>query len=269
MQKNSNEAGNMRIKITTKQIALIAIFSALYAIFRIIPLGPMIGLSQSFAVSDSLAPLFGIILGPYAGGLSVIIGTFSAFALGKPVMFLGLDFLPAFLNAVAVGFLIRRKWIPVAVLYVGLLAIFTLSPYTLLTVQIGSVAVPFMWLHIIALIVLLSPISFKATSNIRKSNLAYLALSIAVIAFIGTMLQHLTGNLLFELVFGEPIGGYTAATFQGYWTMAFFAYPVERAALIIIAVLIGVPTVKLLKKSVLPFEDPTAEKKPTNTLKPP
>jgi len=258
--KNFDKAELMKLKITTKQIALIAIFSALYAIFRLIPLGPMIGLPASFSLSDSLSPLFGIILGPYAGGLSVIIGTFSAVAMGKPVIFLGLDFLPAFINVVAVGFLIRRKWIPVAVLYAILLTVFALNPYTLLTIPMGSIVVPFMWMHIVALVFLLSPISFKAISNIRKSNLTYLALSIAVIAFIGTMLQHLTGNLLFEFILGEPIGGINAAGFHAIWNAAFFTYPVERLLLVIITVLIGVPIVKVLKRSVLPLEDPTADK---------
>lgn len=250
----------MKIKITTKQIALIAVFAALYAVLRLIPLGPMIGLSRSFSVSDALAPILGIILGPFTGGLSVIIGTFVAMALGKAPIFMGLDFLPAFMNAVAVGFLIRRKWIPVAAIYGVLLALFVLSPYTLLTVQVGSIPVPFMWLHIIALIVLISPISFMAVSNVRKSNIAYLALSVAVIAFIGTMLQHLTGNLLYQFTFGVPIGGWTAADFAGYWNLIFYAYPVERLVMVIIATLIGVPLIKILKKSVLPFEDPTTDK---------
>ncbi len=252
----------MKIKISTKQVALIAVFSALYAVLRIIPLGPMIGLSQSFAVSDALAPILGIILGPFTGGLSVIIGTFSAMALGKAPIFMGLDFLPALVNTVAVGFLIKRKWIPVAALYAILLVIFALSPYTLLTVQVGSIPVPFMWLHIVALIVLLSPISFKAVSNVRKSNLTYLALSVAVIAFIGTMLQHLTGNLLYQFTFGS-IGGMDAAVFAGYWNLIFYAYPVERLVMVIIATLIGVPLVKILKKSALPFEDPTTDKTST------
>ncbi len=220
----------------------------------------MIGLSSSFSLSDALAPLIGIILGPFAGGLTVIIGTFSAMALGKAPIFLGLDFLPALINAVAVGFLIRRKWLPVVALYATVLAIFLLSPYTLLFVQIGSIPVPFMWMHIIALLVLLSPLRSVAVNNIRKSNIANLALSIAIIAFIGTMLQHLTGNLLFQLIFGQPIGGYTAETFAGYWTVIFYAYPIERTVMIIIATLIGVPLVKILKQSVLPFEDPTTDK---------
>jgi len=252
----------LKIKITTKQVALIAVFSALYAVLRITPLGVMIGFSGSFAVSDALAPILGIILGPFAGGLTVIIGTFTAMALGKASMFMGLDFLPAFINAIAVGFLIRQKRIPVIALYAAVLTIFLVSPYTLLTVQLGSIAIPFMWLHIIALIVLISPLSSKAITNIRKTNITYLAVSVAVLAFIGTMLQHLTGSLLFQLMFGQPIGGYTVATFAGYWNLIFYAYPIERTVMVLIATLIGVPLVKLLKKSVLPFEDPTTYKAP-------
>ncbi len=249
----------------TKTIALIAIFSALYSILRYIPMGPMIGLSASFSVSDALAPLYGIILGPYAGGLSVIIGTFTAAAMGKPLVFLGLDFLPAFVNAVAIGFLIKRKWIPVALLYAILLGIFVVSPYSLLTVQVGSLAIPFMWMHIVALVVLVSPLSFKAISNVKKFRIAYLALSLAVLAFIGTMLQHLTGNLIFQLVLGQPIGGYDVEKFHGLWNLIFYAYPVERIVLVIITVLVGVPLVRSLKKTVIPFEDKATEK-PKQTI---
>jgi hypothetical protein len=250
---------NLNSKLTTKYIALIAIFSALYAILRLIPLGPMIGLSSSFSLSDALAPLLGIILGPFAGGISVIIGTFTAAALGKPLPFLGLDFLPAFVNCVAVGLLIKRKWIPVVGLYAVLLGIFLVSPYSLVLVQVGSYAVPFIWLHIVALAVLISPLSFKAIANIKKFKIVYLAFSVAVLAFIGTMLQHLTGNLIYQLTWGQPIGGLNAAAFQGYWNLIFYAYPVERTIMVLITVLIGVPLIRVLKKSVLPFETPLNE----------
>ena len=69
----------------TKIIALVSIFTALYAVLRIIPTVPMIGSSGNwFSVSDVIAPLYGIILGPYIGGLSIIIGTFLAMAMGRP-----------------------------------------------------------------------------------------------------------------------------------------------------------------------------------------
>ena len=241
------------INTRTKIIASIAVFSALYGVIRLIPLGPMIGLSASFSVSDSLAPLYGIILGPFTGGLSIIIGTFLAMAMGKTPVFLGLDFLPAFVNAVALGFLVKRKWKPVLLLNLALLVIFLLSPYSLLLtdITIGTVtlAFPFVWLHVVALIVLISPLRSKAVSWIETLKTAYLPWGLAVVAFIGTMMQHLTGNLVFELTWGAPIGGLTAESFQGIWTVAFFAYPVERAVLVLITVLVGIPLVRILKKS--------------------
>ncbi|XHH09175.1 MAG: hypothetical protein ACFCUE_00720 [Candidatus Bathyarchaeia archaeon] len=247
-------------KLATKYVALIAIFSALYAILRYVPLGPMIGMPATFSFSDALAPLLGIILGPFAGGISVIIGTFAAAALGKPLMFLGLDFLPAFVNCIAMGLLIKRKWVPVVALYAVLLGIFLVSPYTLVMVQVGSLAIPFVWLHIVALIVLLSPLRTKAVDNIRKFNIPRLTLSLAVLVFIGTMLQHLTGNLLFQLILGPPIGNWTISQFATTWTLAFYAYPFERMLMVIIAVIIGVPLIVAIKKSMLPFETPMSEK---------
>ena len=242
-----------KISNRTKIIASIAVFSALYGVIRLVPLGPMIGLSAYFSVSDSLAPLYGILLGPFTGGLSIIIGTVLGWLMGKPVSFLGLDFLAALVNTVAIGFLVKRKWKPVVILNVVLLAINILSPYSLLLVGIpigtGVFYFPFFWMHIAALIVLISPLRSKAISWIETLKSTYIPWGIAILAFIGTMMQHLTGNLVWELVVGQPIGGLTAEGFQGLWTGIFYAYPVERSALIIITVLVGTPLVRILKKS--------------------
>lgn len=238
------------INTRTKIIASITVFSALYGVIRLVPLGPMIGLSQYFSVSDSLAPVYGILLGPFTGGISIIIGTALGWLMGKPVSFLGLDFLPALINTVAIGFLIKRRWKPVVVLNVVLLALFIVSPYSLLMVEIpGIFYFPFLWMHIVALIVLISPLRSKAVTWIETLKPTRIPWGIAILAFIGTMMQHLTGNLIYQLVVGQPIGGLTAEGFQPIWTAAFFAYPVERTALIIITVLVGAPLVRILKKS--------------------
>jgi hypothetical protein len=241
------------INTRTKIVASVAIFSALYGVIRLIPLGPMIGLSASFSVSDSLAPLYGIILGPFTGGISIVIGTFLAMALGKAPVFLGLDFLPAFVNAVALGFLVKRNWKAVVLLNLALIIIFLLSPYSLLLVEIpignGTLSFPFIWLHIIAFVVLISTLRSKAISWIGSLKTSFLPWGLAIVAFIGTMMQHITGNLVFELTWGVPIGGLTAVGFQAIWTVAFFAYPIERAVLVLITVLVGVPLVRILKKS--------------------
>ena len=375
----------------TKIIASIAIFSALYSVLRILPTVPMIGAQgASFSVSDVIAPIYGILLGPYVGGVTVIIGTFLGMALGKPVIFLGLDFLPAFINVVAVGFLVKRKWWPVVGLYVVLLAGFLLNPLTTLFINIGDIAIPFVWLHIVALIVLVSPLGYKAgkwvedipEEKLTKDTAGYIVslvsgvvgvsvgvflllityllpdlfamplvgftigilsticgtivffaasklnsnpqnhmkwgiIIIAVnslvgigsilgvivgvfalgtiivvtsligissvlgitggifalkykprslpdqkeriikaskfivgffnLALIGTMMQHLMGNILFENILAQPIGYIERTAYPGIWASIFFVYPIERFALAILAVIIGAPLVRALK----------------------
>jgi hypothetical protein len=358
-------SSSMAISRRTKTIATIAIFSALYSVLRILPTVPMIGAQgASFSVSDVIAPIYGILLGPYVGGATVIIGTFLGMAMGKPVVFLGLDFLPALVNTVALGFLVRRKWWPVVALYAVLLAGFLLNPLTTLSINIGGIAIPFAWLHIAVLILLVSPLGYKAgkwvadipEEKFTKETAGYLISLIAGVvgvtvgvflllityllpelfamplvgftigilsticgtivifaasklnsnpqnhkkwgkiivvisiigigsilgviggifaleykprrlpnqkasaikasqfivgffslALIGTMMQHLMGNILFETILAQPIGYIERAAYPGIWASIFFVYPVERFALVILAVVIGAPVVRVLK----------------------
>ncbi len=235
----------------TKTIAFLIVFSALYAMLRPVPMGPMIGLSKPFSVSDFLAPLFGIILGPYVGGLSIVIGTFLGMALGKTPVFMGLDFLPAFVNTVTIGFLIKRKWAPAVVLNIILLLAFILNPLT--SLFIGPF--PFVWLHIVALLVLISPLGRKAGQWIETLKPKFLTAGVAILAFVGTMMQHLMGNLLYEIVLGQIQHVYGPSEFATIiWPPAFVIYPWERLVLVILSVVVGVPLIKTLKKSVLPFQ---------------
>ena len=234
----------------TKTIALLSIFTAIYVVLRIIPTVPMIGGSGSFSLSDVIAPLYGLILGPYLGGLSVIIGSFLAM-FGKPPVFLGLDFLPATVAAVSVGLLMKRKWIPVVGLNLALLLAFLLNPNTsiFVTVPLSNITIPlpFAWLHIVALLVLISPIGNKAVEWVSTLASAKVAIGIAFLFFIGTMMQHLMGNLLFETIFPVIYDVDVIAL----WPGVFFLYPIERAALIFFGTIVGTPLVRIFKKTFL------------------
>jgi hypothetical protein len=244
-----------KISNRTKITAFLIVFSALYAALRPVPLGPMIGLSANFSISDFLAPLYGIILGPYVGGLSVIIGTFLGMTMKAPV-FMRLDFLPAFVNTVAIGFLMKRKWAPVVVLNIILLLAFILNPLT--TLFIGPV--PFFWLHIVALLVLISPLGRKAGQWVETLKPKFLTAGLAILAFVGTMMQHLTGNILTEVVLAQIVGSLSQVTLSTIiWPGAFLLYPWERLVLIVISVIVGVPLVRTLKKSLLPFQKPPSQ----------
>jgi uncharacterized membrane protein len=244
----------------TKIIASIAIFASLYTVLRMMQTIPMIGVQGgSFSPSDVLAPLYGIILGSYVGGASVILGTFLAMALGRPVSFMFLDFLPALVNTVALGFLVRRKWTPAIVLNAALLAVFLLNPLTsiFVNVPLGNITIsfPFAWMHIAAFVVLLSPLGRKAGQWVEMANSARITAGIAILAFIGTMMQHLMGGILTEVVRGQILGLIPLASFSTViWPTVFFVYPWERLVLILLAVVVGTPLARALKDSFFRFE---------------
>jgi hypothetical protein len=239
----------MKIKITTKQIALITIFAALYAALRLLPAMPMIGVDGYFSLSDIVAPVYGILLGPYIGGASVMVGTFSAIAMGRPVRFLFMDFLPALVNAMALGFLMRGKWWPVVTLNAALLIGFIVNPLTTIFITIGEISIPFFWLHIVAFAVLISPLGRRAGQWIQTLKITKLSAGLTILAFVGTMMQHLMGNILTEVVRGQILDIMSPEAFVGMWNIIFFTYPWERLVLVIFAVIVGIPLIKVLFKT--------------------
>jgi len=236
-----------------KTIAMIAIFAALYAALRIIPTVPMIGTGATFHLSDILAPLYGILLGPFVGGVSIIIGTFAAIGLGTPAPFLGLDFLPAFVVAVSLGFLVKGKWLPVVILNALLLIGYAINPLTVNFIVTPWGTVPYLWMHIAAFIVLLSPLGRRAGKWVKSEKAATITAGFVVMAFVGTMMQHLMGGILYEVILGQ-IGGMSQAAFTTTWNIVFYIYPWERLALIIGAVAVGVPVTRALRKFIFPPE---------------
>lgn len=233
---------------TTKAIAMIAIFAGLYAALRIIPTVPMIGTGATFRLSDILAPLYGIILGPFVGGVAVIIGTFTAIGLGATAPFLGLDFLPAFVVTISLGLLVKKKWwLPVAIINSILLILYAFNPFTVNFITTPWGNFPYLWMHITAFLVLII-LGHKAGDWVKSAKPILLTVGFAIMAFAGTMMQHLTGNLLYEVVFGNILGSMDIAAFTTTWNIVFYIYPWERFALIIGSIVIGVPVTKAMQK---------------------
>jgi hypothetical protein len=233
----------------TKQIALLTIFTALYIVLRFIPFSMLIGPTGGFlSLSDFLAPIYGILLGPYFGGLSVILGNFGAIGMGRTISFYGLDFLPDFMAAISTGFLSqnrRSKWAIVVAINAALLGIFLVNPLTMVFIS----SVPFAWLHIVAFIILLSPLSLMAAKWLQTLNYRKVVVGVALFAFMGAMIQHLMGNILFEVVLGQATGSIPGAAYPGIWTSVFLVYPVERLILVIAATGIGTPLLYLLNRT--------------------
>lgn len=236
----------------SRQLATIGMFSAIYAVFRYLPTFPMYGLSgTNFRAGDFLAPLLGMLLGPWLAIPCIFIGTTINYAITPPI-FLGLDFLPATVAALVAG-LISTGRIKYAIgVYAGLLAVFLVLPLSTFWITIpGGYNVPFTWLHIVAFIGLISPLGLKAYKWIRVSTGSTFVSSVLITVLSATMAQHLTGGILTELIrfpiFTSPITTPTAAAF--YWKFIFGVYPIERTIITAVTTFFGVAALRAIKSS--------------------
>jgi hypothetical protein len=209
-------------RITTRQVTLAASFSAVYLVLRAIPTFQMVGVSGSFSAADFLLTTVAMLCGLWGGAVAVVIGTSLAYGLRPPIFF-GLDFLPALANVTIAALLLRGNHRTAQGVYIAIFFAFVLSPYSLL---FGYEFVPYAWLHVVALIVLLSPIAAKVPTWVRSGGYRQFA-AIATLAFVGTMGQHLVGGLLYELAVGV-VGGVGPSELAVFWRIIFFAYPIER-----------------------------------------
>jgi hypothetical protein len=201
----------------------------------------MIGVSGRFTAGDFLLTTVALVAGLWGGALSVIIGTVLAYPIsGTP--FLGLDFLPGMMNVVMVGLILGSRRRIAQAIYVAILLLFLVSPYSLL---FGYGDIPYTWLHIAALLLLLSPVAARVPNWIvRKGN--YQLAAVATLAFVGTMTQHLAGGLLFELAVGL-VQGNSPTILKVDWQVIFWLYPVERLLITVISTIISVGLVRSMK----------------------
>jgi hypothetical protein len=61
------------------------------------------------------------------------------------------------------------------------------------------------------------------------------------------MAQHLTGNLLYETVWGMFLGKAPEA-FKLLWYAIFWIYPIERTFIIIVTAIMGLPILRITGK---------------------
>jgi hypothetical protein len=235
-------------------VPLAATFAAVYAVLRLMPIFLMIGGSgRAFSTTEFVAPLLGIILGPVVGSVAGIIGTFVGIMLTGRMNFFGLDFLPVMINALVLGLIMRRRVTPALALYSALIVLFFMDPSTLHFVSISflatTVSIPFIWLHIITWVLLASPLSRKSIEWITGVSEKKRVAAACVLSLIGTTAQHLTGTLLFASM-AVPMMGMTPTALQGAWTAIFYAYPLERLAIILPpATLVTAAVVKTLQST--------------------
>jgi uncharacterized membrane protein YeaQ/YmgE (transglycosylase-associated protein family) len=230
------------MRLNTRQLTLAAVLAAVYLVLRSTPTFQMVGISGRFTAGDFMLPTIVLLAGPWGGLAAVFVGTILAFAVSPPIFF-GLDFLPGIVNVAIMGSVLSSHRQVARLVYIIVFATFLVSPYSLL---FGYGYVPYAWLHIIALAILLSPVSAKIPSWLEGRGLHQLA-AVGTLAFIGTMAQHLTGGLLYEMTAGY-LGGITPDALQQFWRIIFWLYPIERLLVTCISSAVALALMRATRK---------------------
>jgi hypothetical protein len=242
----------VRQRPITQQLMLVSLFTAIYAVFRYFPTFPMIGLSgTSFRAGDFVAPVIAILLGPWLAVPCIFFGTVIDYAFAAPV-FAGLDFLPATVGVIVAGLISRGRVGLAAAFYAVLLSLFVALPLSAFWIRtVWGLSVPYVWLHIVAFVILISPLGFKAPTWIRSSNGVALALGVGVTILAATMGQHVTGGILYELILFPVIHITTLSRATFFWSFIFYLYPIERLVITVIATTFVVAFIRAVRSSKL------------------
>lgn len=214
----------MQRRIGTRSLATIAVFAAIYAVLSLIPVSRLIGNLSFLTMAEVFSPLTGMILGPVAGGLAVFVGTFVGIALGHPMAFDGLDFIPGVAAAVTAGLAMRGHVKTVAAVSVAMYVWYMLDPLSAAFVSVGGVSVPYLWMHMLSLVVFV-PVAYLGR---RGKGFVTEAVVVASIVFLSTMDAHVAGAIMTENVYVRINHSFTASGMMHLWGLIFYAYPAER-----------------------------------------
>ena len=226
------------MRLNTKNLALAGVFAALYSVFTVVPIFPILGASSGarIALASIAAPLIGLILGPFTGTLAVSIGGLLGWAFQpQSGAFSFLSFLPGAVSAFSSGLLFKRKRAPLFALYLSLFSILAFYP------NVGPMWLYpyFLWFQLIGLLLLASPLTSAAMDFTHEKTKPWrLGLGVGIIFLVSILVGQIAGTVLYESM-------YVPTT--GLWEMLTYTYPVERGLMALIATIIGTPVIEAVR----------------------
>ena len=224
-------------------LALVAVFASINVVFDSLMGLPAFSSGVWYSWIFIVEPINGIVLGPYAGFLSSLIGVM----IGHSIYFRDVyEFLFTFgapIGAMVSGFLFRGRWKIVLVYYTTLLGIYFITPVA------WKLPIWGMWDVYLAYAILLAvPVMMARTSswNPKSKELLYV---IALSALIG-----LEADILFRIFVFIP--GQTYQIFYGLdakalipvWVEAAAITPIKVAISILVTTIVGPPLIKVITK---------------------
>ena len=176
----------------------------------------------------------------------MLVGTFISVALGKPLGFDGLDFIPAVVSAATAGFAMagRVRWS--VTLSFGLFAIFSVDSLSPKFIEVGNVPVPYLWMHLLSVAVIFVVVAVGS----RRTTFPR-GIFIAATVFLSTMNSHVAGGIMYENVLVRINGTVSPDALAGFWNAIFYVYPLERAFFTAAGSILAIAVMRALPKQTL------------------
>jgi uncharacterized membrane protein len=234
------------MELTAKNVAMMAVFAALYYVLSLIaPIRIPTGVGNlEISFAALIASVIGIVLGPYLGTASALLGASVAWILPPSGGSLfGLPFLlsPA-LNALVTGLIFYRKWKYGFAVFAALIVAFLFTPPIWPVTENWLVAIAVLFDKIIALLMIVPVALFAKQLSVGKASLFCFLLF-----FIGNQADNMWGSFIFATPMVYGLFGYTAADVQIAFLASPFLYPAVRIVQALIGMLIAVPLMQALK----------------------
>jgi hypothetical protein len=235
--------------LTTKNVALVAIFAALYYVLSLLTFNISApGVSQvQISLFALVASVFGLILGPYLGTFAAFLGALVAWALPPSGMApYGFPFLlsPP-MNAFITGSIFYKKWKVAFIAFAVLIVAFLLTPPVQPLAENLLIVAAVLGDKVFALLLII-PLA-KFTDQFASSEKGIYAFYL-ILGFVGNQADNMWGTLAFSVpTVYNGIFGQTLENVRTAFLISPFFYPVLRLIQASAVMFIAVSLMRTLK----------------------
>jgi len=224
----------LAMRLSSKKVALISVFAAVHAALYLPSFLPW----RSWSIY--LEPIEGVILGPWIGFASALVGSLAARAVRPTELWLfGVVAEP--LGVMACGFLAKRQWKPLLAVYVLMLGAYFAHPF-------GRWFPLWTILDVLIAMVLIYPVTV-ISKKLFKENSRSLFYTVPLIAFIGTVTDSLARIFLLVPVGMYAVLGWPAETVYNSFIFGAAGSYIEDVSVVAVSLIIGAPMIAALKKA--------------------
>ena len=230
-------------RLAPKEIGLVAVFTALYAVLAFLPMFQLISFfGKTITAATILAPIIGIILGPYLGPLSAFLG--GTIGLGFSSFFSLPSLAAGIITSLCASLLYSGKRTHCAFIYL----LFLLAFGFYMPIGPAWLYPQMMWFQIVGFMILISPLQSMAIKHLKSGSVAKFLFSFVITSLTSTLAGQIAGSLVFEATFW-PLIIPTVEGWKATWILLTFVYPLERTTLAVFSALIGAPLFRVLRSA--------------------